>query len=123
MQDAALCKTNLAGHWCLNTAIPRLLPPLCHVPVYSFSSQIILAKVRLFSLAAFSHRRAKRKRSGIIRNVSIKPFTLAFSWLARAGYHLRIVTVNTLICNVFSSFFVTRLNTLGWVRGGDRKKK
>lgn len=87
MQDAALHKTNLAGHWCLNTAIPRLLPPLCLVPVHSFSSQIILAKVRFFSLPAFSHLRAKRKRSGVIRNVSTNCFTLAFSWLARAGYH------------------------------------
>lgn len=45
MQDAALCKTNFAGHWFLNTAIPLLLPPLCHVPVHSFSSQIILEKI------------------------------------------------------------------------------
>jgi len=45
MQDAALCKTNFAGHWFLNTAIPLLLPLLCHVPVHSFSSQIILEKI------------------------------------------------------------------------------
>lgn len=53
MQGAALRKTNLAGHWCLNTAIPLLLLPSSHVPVHSFSSQIIWRKDDFFFFSVF----------------------------------------------------------------------
>lgn len=50
MQGAVLCKTSLAGHWCLNTTIPLLLLlPSSYVPAHSFSSQIILEMILFFS--------------------------------------------------------------------------
>lgn len=49
MQGALLCKTSLAGHWCLNTAIPLLFLPSSYVPAHSFSSQIILEIIFFFS--------------------------------------------------------------------------
>lgn len=49
MQGAVLCKTSLAGHWCLNTTIPLLLQPSSCISAHSFSSEIILEMI-LFPL-------------------------------------------------------------------------